>query len=296
MDNSKDIIKESQKENRKAYDKKYYWDHREECLAASKVYRQTHKEKFQEYEKQYYKENKEKKIARGKKYYWENKPKCQQKAIEYREEHYEELCENKRNYYYTHDGREKARAGLWKLKKPIFDTLGYSCAFCEEKNVNVLTIDHKNNDGAKDRRGRDCNAPFRDLRDAGYPEDKIKEKYQILCCNCNFSKNRRVYLDLPEEQLNRFQKRFKTLWKKAFEFFGPCPCGCDNLKFLSIDHKNNNGAEKRRNGEKKGVALLVKFNQLDWPESLKEEYQLSCFNCNCGEKDVSKYLFVTGDS
>jgi hypothetical protein len=40
--------------------------------------------------------------------------------------------------------------------------------------------------------------------------------------------------------------------------------------------------ERRRNGEGRGIRLLVDFRRQGWPESLKEDFCLECFNCNCG--------------
>lgn len=75
------------------------------------------------------------------------------------------------------------------------------------------------------------------------------------------------------------------IWEEAFLFFGPCRfCGQKDLQFLSISHIRNDGAEKRRNGETTGVGLLKKFRKMGWPESLKEDYCLECFNCNCSKR------------
>jgi len=52
------------------------------------------------------------------------------------------------------------------------------CACCGEVNVKFLTMDHMNNDGAKE--GRHRSHIFERLKWAGYPEG-----YQVMCWNCN---------------------------------------------------------------------------------------------------------------
>lgn len=51
-------------------------------------------------------------------------------------------------------------------------------------------------------------------------------------------------------------------------------CGEKDLKFLTIDHVQNDGHK-----ETKGVALLRQMKRAGWP---RDRYALLCFNCNCG--------------
>jgi hypothetical protein len=97
---------------------------------------------------------------------------------------------------------------------------------------------------------------------------------------------RKEYLNLPLMEQSKDQKFRTKLHKEAFSFFGPCKtCGNNNLIYLTISHIHNDGAERRRNGEERGGAkLLQKFRNLGWPESLKEDFCLECFNCNCSRK------------
>jgi hypothetical protein len=73
-----------------------------------------------------------------------------------------------------------------KLLKTIMDHYGAICACCGEKNPLFLTLDHKNNDGAEQRRimpGKET--VFRWIIKEGFPES-----YQILCYNCNCGRHR----------------------------------------------------------------------------------------------------------
>ena len=59
---------------------------------------------------------------------------------------------------------------------------------------------------------------------------------------------------------------------------GMCACcGETEPKFLSIDHINNDGYERRKNGEQCGAALYRWLRDQGWP---KDDYQLLCMNCN----------------
>lgn len=63
---------------------------------------------------------------------------------------------------------------------------GYpACAVCNEQRLPCLSIDHINNDGARERKrlGKEGAVFYRWLRDNGYPEG-----YQVLCMNCQFIK------------------------------------------------------------------------------------------------------------
>lgn len=56
-------------------------------------------------------------------------------------------------------------------------------------------------------------------------------------------------------------------------------CGEKNIIFLTIDHINNDGAERRRMGEKHGHKLYAKLIKHDFPK----EFQVLCMNCNWGK-------------
>jgi len=63
-------------------------------------------------------------------------------------------------------------------RKSILDTLGNRCVCCGETEEIYLEIDHVFNDGSKDK------APsLKKIKEN-------KERYQILCCNCNRAKHK----------------------------------------------------------------------------------------------------------
>jgi hypothetical protein len=65
---------------------------------------------------------------------------------------------------------------------------------------------------------------------------------------------------------------------------GKCSCcGEKNKGFLTIDHINGPGNDRQpSNGRRiKGLKMWEKLQARNWP---KDNYQLLCFNCNCGKQ------------
>jgi hypothetical protein len=158
---------------------------------------------------------------------------------------------------------------------------GCKCAICGDTDLSHLTIDHIDSNGAEDRRNTKLytNHLYKAIVDNKLSTEQI-QNLRVLCWNHNSSRTR-GYLDLPPEQQSKSQKRRSQLWKEALDFFGPCKtCKTDELKFLTVSHIHNNGAELRKQGQPCGADLLSRFRVSGWPESLKEDYCLECWNCN----------------
>lgn len=66
------------------------------------------------------------------------------------------------------------------------------CACCGEPDLEFLTLDHTNNDGAEHRRSLRSNTIWNWLKQARYPTG-----FQILCFNCNIAKS--IYGVCPHE-------------------------------------------------------------------------------------------------
>jgi hypothetical protein len=263
------------KEHKQKIKKIYREKNKDKIKESSRIYNQKNKEARKQYEKQYRKENREKKSEYGKLYRKKNR----EKRTQYEKEYYEKngLAMLKHHREYTLDLKIKALEILG----------GCKCEFCEERRIRCLTIDHINSSGSQDRKNGLITS---DLHRAIVNKKLTKEhlnNLRVLCWNHNSSRTRE-YLDLPKEKQNMGQKYRTKLWKEAFSFFGPCSCNISDLKFLTISHINNDGAEQRRNGEQTGTNLLVNFRKLKWPESLKETYCLECWNCNCSHGNKSE--------
>ncbi|MCK9458830.1 MAG: hypothetical protein M0R80_04260 [Proteobacteria bacterium] len=232
-----------------------------------------------EYKKKYRDEHIEESKEWHKKYREDNKEVIREKQREYDSKHKEQKKEyNKTNK----DKRSKIqKEHMQDLKHIALNMLGgCKCFLCGDTTIEHLTIDHIDNTGHIDRKmGLKAKRLYLTIAQGRYPENKISN-LRVLCWNHNCGR-RREYLDLPSKDQTVGQRYRTKIWKEAFDFFGPCRCGISDLKFLSISHINNDGAERRRKGEPLGPNLLSKFRQVGWPESLKEEFCLECFNHNC---------------
>lgn len=70
-----------------------------------------------------------------------------------------------------------------RCKQRCFDELGSVCICCGESERKFLQIDHIRGGGRKDKKY--CKTySFRRIEIEGFPKDK----YQILCSNCNWAK------------------------------------------------------------------------------------------------------------
>lgn len=70
------------------------------------------------------------------------------------------------------------------LKRQIISAYGNKCTCCGETEERFLTLEHKNHDRAEHIKKLGYAAYiYRDVRKQGFPKDK----YTILCMNCNFA-------------------------------------------------------------------------------------------------------------
>ena len=136
-----------------------------------------------------------------------NYPRLKLLNKKWKKEHPEKVAEGKRKWYAKNRDRELARLKKQRLENPArykeyqriadlklrtevltyYSKNGYpECCCCGETEFKFLTIDHINNNGAKERRetGKPGGRVFYSyLRRRKYPLG-----YQTLCYNCNCSK------------------------------------------------------------------------------------------------------------
>lgn len=234
----------------------------------------------------------------------------------YREKNKDKIRESNKIYKSTHIKQDREQQRIrrlangttrtfldgeytWKsklTKETILNLFVGKCVVCGETDPDKLTIDHINNDGYVDRKKYNISSSIRLVRrliKQNWTLDNLKEKFQVLCFNHNCAKAYRKYLDLPENELSYKQKWRIKIWKEAYAFFGPCSCGQSDLRFLTLSHIHDDGAERRRNGEKYGSDLFINFRKLEWSESIKDDFCLECFNCNCSRQIKKKYQSKT---
>ncbi len=140
---------------------------------------------------------------------------------------------------------------------------------------------------------------YRDIKRLGYPKDV----FQVLCFNCNYSKNSWGYcphkyqrtteypikLNYPAsvndagdvetktllDKMTRRKQRRSMKWHIIKELGNKCEC-CDEdkLELLTIDHINKDGAVHRR---QKGGDVWRDIVKLGVP---KDRFRALCYNCN----------------
>ena len=130
-----------------------------------------------EYHQKYYQEHKEN---------WEKHVPAQR---QWARDHREHLNELNKGYKQVDPERYK-RYGVNYRQRVKLDVLSHysngelKCAHCGIDDIDVLCIDHINNDGASLRKQWGLGSAFyKRLIQAKYPEG-----YQILCWNCNHKK------------------------------------------------------------------------------------------------------------
>jgi len=95
----------------------------------------------------------------------------------------------------------------------------------------------------------------------------------LLCENCR--EERRIRNHIYDK------KRRDNARKIVYSHYGnKCVCcGCDIPEFLTIDHINNGGHAHRRS---LGISSTYNFNIWLIKNSFPDEFQILCYNCNCG--------------
>jgi len=73
-----------------------------------------------------------------------------------------------------------------KRREAVFAKLGLQCECCGESDIRFLTVEHKLNDGAEDRKIRSHEKLYRDILKMN--EIEMHEQFETLCMLCNFAK------------------------------------------------------------------------------------------------------------
>lgn len=107
--------------------------------------------------------------------------------------YYNKVHSNRRAEYRLKN-RDKINQSIKTCKIRLkIDTLqaygGIICKCCKEENIKFLTLDHIYNDGFLSRLlingKRVYTEDYQKLKKQGFPN---KDRYQVLCMNCNFGK------------------------------------------------------------------------------------------------------------
>ena len=111
--------------------------------------------------------------------------------------HVERERKRTRKWYEQNRDRQliKEKEYLARLRSEVLAAYGGKCECCGEATIEFLCIDHVNGDGKQDRkRGRVGRAMYLHLIREGFPKDR----YRLLCHNCNMTRG--LYGYCPHEK------------------------------------------------------------------------------------------------
>jgi len=161
-----------------------------------------------------------------------------------------------------------------------------SCCHCGETNINVLALDHVENNGSKDtRKGNVLYKHALSIKD--------KTLYQTLCYNCNWKK----YLDQLkskhiDSRTNINGRRFtRNLRHKCISHYSNDTCTCrrcgnNDIEVLCLDHIDDNGGEHRKELFGKNKAAGSKMYKWAIKNNYPAIFQILCLNCNIEKQRV----------
>jgi len=169
-------------EEKKQYMREYYKKHSERIKARVQRHYEATRDDQIAYRKQYYRDNKEIMLAN---------------MAKYREAHKDDPA------FWTarRDAKNRYQAAL---KAKVFSAYGNKCTCCGETEEQFLTIDHIHGDGKQHRAEVGIRGVYKSIRDQGFPKDR----YQLLCCNCNWAKG--IFGICPHES-KRLQKKISIV-------------------------------------------------------------------------------------
>jgi len=127
---------------------------------------------------------------------------------------------------------------------------------------------------------------------AGYQKElREKRNQQGLCSRCGGERveGLKCCAKCRERYITDNTKYHQQLKDEVFTAYGGYVCACcgeDQPEFLSIDHKNNDGAAHRKSLQTStqrgtgGWVMYLQLRKLGFPEG----YQVLCMNCNWGKR------------
>lgn len=191
------------------------------------------------------------------------------KSRQKRNKHICKYCENNQNKLRYKKYKDKYlnnyKKQYLKTKASVIEYYGGKCDMCGIDNFEYLSIDHIDGYGRKHRKevlGTDSGTAFYKWVFKNKPNN-----LRVLCYNCNCQRN------------SNLEKR-----KLVYSYYGnKCICGESDIRYLTIDHINNNGNEHRKEIGTDIYSWLIANN---YP---KDNYQILCYNCNYAKRNVLVY-------
>ena len=162
-------------------------------------------------------------------------------------------------------------------RRRVLMKYGGRCECCGEDDLDLLTIDHINNDGRKDRRGSGSH-----LYASLYKQlPNLEEGLRDLCWNCNAGSgnNHNVCPHKDPVDIDALIGNRKCHKQALMKYGGICVgCGETELGFLTLEHINGGGKKEIR--EKfDGQSDRLYRHLRDGP--IRDDITVLCWNCNC---------------
>jgi hypothetical protein len=171
---------------------------------------------------------------------------------------------------------KRDRANTKKIKMNAILKYGTKCVCCDEDNLAFLSIDHIHGRGEEDRAVNGSGISFYQYINSIATD---KDKYQILCLNCNCGRARNGGC-CPHTDLEiKYTKHWLALKTKVIHHYG-LDCYCCNesdIRFLTIDHIEGGGKKHRRE-------IIGSTSQYQWiiDNNYPDYLRTACYNCNWG--------------
>lgn len=167
-----------------------------------------------------------------------------------------------------------------KLKLEVFVYYGQGqlkCNFCDEFELNMLTIDHVNGNGNKHREKEGIKtgySTYQWLKKNNYPDG-----FQVLCWNCQFKKKIKEVQSLsPSKRQLQLAKNVQLVKLQCMEKYGGvCSCGEFDLDVLTLDHINDDGAKHRKETNMRGSGFYLYLRRNNFPNN--PPLQVLCIKC-----------------
>jgi len=175
-----------------------------------------------------------------------------------------------RKYCKEHSGRvaELARAKQQRLKTKVMAGYGGKCQHCPETMLEMLTLDHVNDDGVT-HRAEVKNNMYRWAIKNNFPP-----VLQCLCFSCNVKKSLEARL---KDGLSGAARTFRKQRSIVLQHYGnKCSCcGEDDPFKLAIDHVAGGGSKMRKVNQVTNI-LYSHIIKAGFPP----DYRVLCHNCN----------------
>jgi len=220
---------------------------------------------------------------------------------DYRSRNKDFVARLQRDFYVANADRLRSYACEWrrKISDDVKKWFGGVCACCGEGWLDMLTLDHKANDGGGMKRAHHQSTYYRiwkafmtgDVPAIG----EILKSFDNLCWNCNLSKRHGGICRHKRGPLSGEGEQYRTVYMRNSQrravalLGGKCVCCAEGEpEFLCVEHINNDGhlARRNKNGTRDAYsdyfAILRAFREKDGPAILavRAKFQAMCHNCN----------------